>query len=138
MRLFLLVVAVLAGLAHGTAAQDEDEPWQIVITGQIEAFRHGDGAGALELSGAGFKEQFSDPDVFYSAIMGAGYEPLVHSRSHAFGQFVRTGEGIIVQLVRVVGPDQLIYEALYQLTEEPGVGWRVQSVMLQRVAGFGI
>lgn len=138
MRVFLLVLTLLGGLAGPAAAQQGDEPWQVVITGQIEAFRHGDGAGALKLSGSGFREQFTDPEMFYEAIMGAGYEPLMHSRSHAFGSFIHKGGDGVVQLVRLVGPDQLLYEALYELVREPGLGWRVKGVMLQQREGVSI
>jgi hypothetical protein len=43
-----------------------------------------------------------------------------------------------MQVVRFVGPDQGLYEALYQLVDEPDVGWRVQGVVLKKEAGIGV
>jgi hypothetical protein len=39
--------------------------------------------------------------------------------------------------VKLVGKDQSLYEAFYQLTEE-AAGWRVQGVQLLKQAGMGI
>jgi hypothetical protein len=47
------------------------------------------------------------------------------------------GEDGVVQEVRLVGKDQELYTAIYQLTQEE-VGWRVQGVQLVRQAGVAI
>ena len=133
----ILALAMLA-LAAPALGQAEDAPWQGVITQQIEAFRAGDGAAALELAGAGFKAQFKDPDVFYAAIVGSGYGPIVQSRSHSFGEFNVISEKQVTQVVRFVGPDQGLYEALYQLVDEPDAGWRVQGVVMRKQDGVAI
>lgn len=137
MRNILAMLMTVLALVSPAAAQDE-APWQAVVTDQIEAFRAGDGAAALELAGAGFKTQFSDPDQFIAAIAASGYGPIVHSRSHSFGDFTKVSEGVVMQVVKFVGPDQSLYEALYQLGEEPDVGWRVLGVALKREPGVGI
>ena len=138
MRIFLALMMVLT-LLLPSAAQDEAAPWQATVTGQIEAFRAVDGAAALALAGAGFRAQFEgQPDAFYLAILASGYGPVVQSRSHSFGAFNRINETTVAQVVRLVGPDQGLYEALYQLEDEPDLGWRVVGVMLRREAGVGI
>ena len=48
------------------------------------------------------------------------------------------GDGAVVQVVKFVGRDQSLYEALYQLVDEPGEGWRVQGVILRKEAGIGV
>ncbi|WP_160300084.1 DUF4864 domain-containing protein [Devosia limi] len=119
-------------------AQTEEPPWQAVVTGQIEAFRSGDGAAALEFAGAGFRARYSDPALFYADILRSGYRPIVESRSHSFGEATQVSDTAVLQVVRFVGPDLGLYEALYQLADEPDAGWRVQGVMLRRDAGVGI
>ena len=138
MRILISVGLLLLALVLPVQAQSEDAPWQAAITGQIEAFRSGDGAAALELAGAGFKSQFSDPELFVKAIAASGYGPIVESRSHSFGDFNRVGDTIVLQVVKFVGPDQSLYEALYQMMDETDVGWRVQGVALKKEQGVAI
>mgnify|MGYP003120745322 CR=1 FL=1 len=138
MRIFLTLMMMLMTLLP-SAAQDEAAPWQATVTGQIEAFRAVDGAAALALAGVGFRTQFEDqPEAFYAAILASGYGPVAQSRSHSFGDFNRISETTVAQVVRLVGPDQGLYEALYQLEDEADQGWRVIGVMLRREAGVGI
>jgi hypothetical protein len=138
MRVFL-ALALMMTLLLPTAAQDDVTPWQAVVTGQIEAFRAKDGAGALSFAGQGFRTQFEgQPEAFYAAIVATGYQPIVDSRSHSFGAFEMVSETVVMQVVRLVGPDQGLYEALYQLGDEPGEGWRVLGVALRKEAGVGI
>ena len=63
---------------------------------------------------------------------------MVQSRSHSFGDFRKLSDTIVAQVVRLVGPDQSLYEALYQLEDEPDLGWRVVGVVLRKEAGIGI
>ncbi|KQX39985.1 hypothetical protein ASD04_04870 [Devosia sp. Root436] len=139
MRVIIAVAMMLAALVAPALAQDEAAPWQAVVTGQIEAFRAADGAGALRFAGQGFRTQFEgQPEAFYSALLSSGYGPIVKSRSHSFAEFRKVGEAAVLQVVKLVGPDQSLYEALYQLADEPDEGWRVQGVILRREAGVGI
>ena len=138
MRWWVAMVVTLVALLAPAMAQDE-AAWQATVTGQVEAFRAQDGAGALSFAGEGFRSQFAgQPEAFYAAIIGSGYEAIVRSRSHSFGEFNRLSETRVVQVVNFVGPDQGLYAALYELIDEPGEGWRVQGVALRREAGVGI
>ncbi|MEO5807283.1 DUF4864 domain-containing protein [Devosia sp.] len=114
-----------------------DAPWQAIVTSQIEAFRKGDGAAALEYASSVFKANFTDPDLFYTAILSGGYEPIVKSRSHSFGKFQKLSAQEVLQVVKFVGPDQSLYEALYQISKEAD-GWRINGVALQKQKGVGI
>lgn len=138
MRVFL-ALALMMALLFPAAAQDDAAPWQASITGQIEAFRAQDGARALTFAAEGFRTQFEgQPDAFYAAILATGYQPVVDSRSHSFGKSEKVSETIVIQVVELVGPDQGLYEALYQLANEPDEGWRVLGVALKKQAGIGI
>lgn len=140
MRWIFTTIVFLAMSLVATAGEEQSvvvAPWQAAITGQIEAFRDADGAGALEFASTGFRVRFDDPQLFYEAILASGYEPLIHSRSHTFGAFEEVTEGSVFQVVLLVGPDQGLYEAIYQMIEEPE-GWRVEGVALRREQGVGI
>lgn len=119
-------------------AQEVPNPWRETITGQIEAFRSGDAEAAFGFAGAGFKRSYEDAERFLADIDRAGYGPIVRSRSHSFGTFREVGEDRVVQVVNLVGPDQSLYEAIYQLADEPDLGWRVQGVVLRKAQGLGI
>lgn len=138
-RTILLVLGLsLASLSPTlVAAQVEPAPWQETITGQIQAFRDGDAPGALSYAGAGFQTAFSSPEAFFVTIMGSGYAPIGTSVSHSFGSFQRIDEANVAQQVRLVGPAQELYEAVYVLREE-AEGWRVQGVQLVKTAAVGI
>lgn len=129
----LLLVAVPA-LAQGVAPE---EAWQKVITGQIEAFRHGDAPEAFALAGTGFQDTFPNAVTFFEVIIASGYAPIMLSKSHSFGAFQRTDDKGVAQVVKFVGPHQEIYEAVYQLVEEAN-GWRVQGVSLGKPAGIAV
>lgn len=145
----LLVVGMMPAMIGMMPAKAEDsamaaapavvavEPWQEVITSQIEAFRHKDAKDALKWAGAGFQAAFPTPEAFFVAIIGSGYAPIMESRSHSFGTFEKTGDKVVVQEVKFVGTDQSLYEAFYQLAEEPA-GWRVQGVQLIKQNAIGI
>jgi Domain of unknown function (DUF4864) len=134
----IMALAMLLAMVLPAAAQESEAPWQAVVSGQIEAFRSGDGAVALDLAASAFKAQFSDPESFIKAIAASGYGPIVASRSHSFGNFTKVSNTIVLQVVKLVGPDQGLYEALYQLVDEPDTGWRVQGVVLRKEAGIGV
>jgi hypothetical protein len=136
---FLLLAAILPSMAEDDAAPDaaRTPPWQQVISSQIQAFRDHDAPGAFMYAGASFHVAFPDAEAFFVTIMGSGYAPIMESTSHSFGEYRLVGSTGVVQLVRLVGNDQQLYGALYQLAEEEA-GWRVQAVQLYREPGVAI
>ena len=137
MRIWAIIVGLMVLLSPAVA--QDDAPWQATVTGQIEAFRAQDGAAALQFAGEAFRVQFDgQPEAFYAAIIASGYEPIVRSRSHSFGEFKTMSAARVVQIVDFVGSDQGLYQALYERGDEPGEGWRVLGVGLRREAGVGI
>jgi len=109
----------------------DPSPWQTVITGQIEAFRKGDGKTALSFAGAAFQKAFSDPNTFMISIAASGYAPIFTSVSHSFGKFSQPDATTAIQVVDLVGPKQETFEAIYVLTKETD-GWRVEGVELMK------
>ena len=140
-RVLRLVVAgfVVLASAHSAMAQQASEPapWQATITGQIEAFRNKDAPGAFHFAGAPFQRNFPSAEAFFVAIIASGYSPIMESRSHSFGPFQQGPDASVLQEVRLVGNDQSLYGAIYQLREEEG-GWRVMGVQLMKQPGMGI
>jgi hypothetical protein len=131
-----VILSVL--MAASAVAQETEAPWRAVIDQQIEALREGDAGRALEMAGAAFKRSYSDPDRFMADIERSGYGPIITSRSHSIGQTREIGDTAVIVVVNIVGPDQRLYEAVYQLADEPNEGWRVQGVVLRPIEGIGI
>ena len=50
---------------------------------------------------------------------------------------ITIGEGMVLQTVRLAGADQSLYEAIYQLGEEPS-GWRVLGVRLVKLPAISV
>ena len=119
-------------------AQEGENAWREAVNGQIEAFRSGDAETALEFAGAAFHETYSDAERFLADIERAGYGPIVTSRTHSFGSFRELSDTVVLQVVNLVGPDQSLYEAVYQMQDEPERGWRVQGVVMRKTEGLGI
>ena len=101
--------------------------WQGVITRQIEAFRAADGAGALSCAGSAFRGAFKDPMEFHEFIANSDYSPIVKSRSHSFGEFQKGDAESVLQIVTIIGADQQVYKAMYEMARETD-GWKVQGV----------
>ena len=135
MRIFLVLGMFLAMLMPALA-QEDATPWQAAVTGQIQALRDGDAETALSFAAEGFRTQFEgEADKFYEAIMALGYTPIAASRSHSFGEFNMVGETTVVQVVKFIGSDQGLYEAVYQLSNEGEGGWHVEGVVLRKSDG---
>ncbi|KKB80110.1 hypothetical protein VW35_06635 [Devosia soli] len=135
-KIFLSIVFMAS--SWGAMAQEDTAPWQAVVTDQIDALKDGSVRAALDLAGAGFRSSYDDPNKFLSDILRSGYGPIVESRSFDFGRFEKTEGGLVLQVVNLVGQDQSLYEAVYQMVDEPNVGWRVQGVVLRKVPGLGV
>jgi hypothetical protein len=135
---FGVFLSLFLAVAPPAQAQDDTvaAEWQAVITGQVEAFRIHDGAGALSFAGASFKQNFPDPAAFEKAIRDWGYAAIMDSRSHSFGPYQQVNENVVLQAVRFTGPDSVLYDAIYQLNKEPD-GWRVGGVQLVKTTGMG-
>jgi hypothetical protein len=136
------VFAALMALAAAVPASGQGEPapptpWQQVISSQIQAFRDGDAPAAFSYAGAAFQATFPSAEVFFSAIVGSGYAPIMESVSHSFGAHRILGARGVIQEVRLIGKDQERYGAIYQLTEEEA-GWRVQGVQLFKQPGLAV
>lgn len=134
----LVSVAMLAAPAMAQqAAEPSPVEWQAVIAGQIQAFRNHDAPGALSFAAAPFHESLSDPRQFFVAIIASGYSPIMESRSQSFGPYKLVSADSVLQDVKLLGNDQSIYEAIYQLDRE-AAGWRVHGVQLVKTTAVGI
>lgn len=133
----MLAVLLMTALARAEDAAASAEPWQEVITAQVEAFRAHDAPGAFQYAAAAFQTAFPSAEAFFATIIGSGYGPIMDSSIHSFGKFAPIDDRSMAQEVTFTGNDLSRYEAIYVLTEEEK-GWRVSGVQLVKTPGMGI
>jgi len=98
-----------------------------VIRQQLDALRAGDGERAFSYASPGIQAQFGDARTFMSMVRTA-YSPLLDARYTEFleGAVI---DGVIVQPLRLIAPDNTVLVALYTLEKRKG-GWRVNGCQL--------
>jgi hypothetical protein len=137
MRMIFAVAMLQAGMAMPALAQLNSNPWRQVVADQIQALHERDGTEALLYVVEDYRRQFAGRgDAFLETVVKSGFRPIVEARSHSFGDCVRINDYTVVQVVHFVGPNQRLYEAEYQLMDEPGEGWRIEGVTLQLKPGI--
>jgi Domain of unknown function (DUF4864) len=102
-----------------------------VIESQIEAFRRDDGAAAFAFASPTIKRMFGTPENFMEMVRG-GYPQVYRPRSVGFSDLVRA-DGVLVQLVDIVGPDGLPVIAVYEMERQPDGSWQINGCRLLRI-----
>jgi hypothetical protein len=124
--------ALASALAPFAAAQPRlgRRDWRAirkVITRQLAALRAGDGEQAFDWASPGIRAQFGDAQTFLAMVRGA-YAALLDARYTEFldGAVI---DGIIIQPLRLIAPDNSVRVALYTLERLPN-GWRISGCRL--------
>ncbi|MEM8811999.1 MAG: DUF4864 domain-containing protein [Pseudomonadota bacterium] len=139
-----LVVAIAAivltlGSLTGASAQESElsagdrEQIQSVIDRQIDAFRRDDGPAAYEFAAPSIKRIFPSVTRFMSMVQ-QGYAPVYRPQTYTFDDLRMTDRGP-VQAVRIVGPNNGSWVALYTFQQQPDGTWKISGVYLQRAPG---
>ena len=104
---------------------------RIVIQGQIEAFRTGDGERAFSYASAGVKQQFNTSADFFNTLKSA-YESVIVPRSIVF-EDLKQVMGIITQPVLFFASDGDTVIASYIMEKEDGGDWKISGCYLAPV-----
>jgi hypothetical protein len=128
MRPFLLLVALLIGLAAPARAADDIATAQSVIRSQEQAFSRDDAAAAFSHAAPAIQEIFGDPDTFMGMVRG-GYAPVYRHRSFEFGE-AKVADGKIAQRVDIVDDDGVAWQALYTLERQPDGSLKITGCSL--------
>lgn len=136
-RAFLLAAAVVAlGASLATPAIAAETKlskaeWQAirkVISDQLAALRAGDADKAFGYASLGIRAQFGDAATFIAMVREA-YSALLLARYTEFldGAVI---DGLIVQPLRLIAPDNTVQVALYTVERQGGRGWRVTGCQI--------
>jgi Domain of unknown function (DUF4864) len=135
MRTFVLLAALLFGLASPGFATDYVATAQGIIRSQVEALGRDDAATAYSYAAPGIHEMFPQADIFLGMVQHS-YAPVYRHKSFEFGE-ARTSDGKIAQQVHIVDADGVPWEALYTLELEPDGSLKISGCVLIK-AGQGV
>jgi hypothetical protein len=135
MRAFVLLAALLFGLASPVSAADDVAAAQGIIRSQVDAFARDDATAAYSFAAPGIKEMFPQADLFFGMVQRS-YAPVYRHKSFEFGQ-ARAADGKVAQQVHIVDADGVPWEALYTLEVEPDGSLKISGCVLIRV-GQGV
>jgi len=136
-KLCLVAVAILFALPVrlGLAADAGAGEVQATISGQIDAFRHDDGAKAYSFAAPGIQMLFPSADAFMAMVRN-GYGPVYHPRDFQFSQFQAVGDKFI-QTVEVTAADGTMWTAEYTLGRQADGSLKIEACRLVQRPGIG-
>jgi hypothetical protein len=135
MRAFIVLAALLIGLASPACAADDVAAAQGVIRSQAEAFSRDDAAAAYSYAAPAIKGIFPRAEIFMSMVQ-QGYAPVYRHKSFEFGE-ARSADGKIAQQVHIVDSDGVPWEALYTLEQQDDGSLKITGCMLIK-SGQGV
>lgn len=99
-----------------------------VIDAQRRAFLAGDAARAFSFAAPGIQERFGDAPTFL-AMVRSSYAPLLSAR---YVEFLEGGvvEGVTLQPLRLVMPDETVLVAIYEMRKDETGRWRIAGCVI--------
>jgi Domain of unknown function (DUF4864) len=128
MRAFVLLAALLIGLAAPARAGNDLATAQGIITSQVEAFGRDDAATAYSYAAPAIQGMFHQPDIFLSMVQ-RNYAPVYRHKSFEFGE-AQVADGKIAQRVHILDADGEAWEALYTLEQQPDGSLKIIGCVL--------
>jgi Domain of unknown function (DUF4864) len=132
MRAFVLLAAVLIGLAAPARAADDvataQATAQALINSQVEAFGRDDAVKAYSYAAPAIQSLFPQPDIFLSMVQRS-YAPVYRHKSFEFGE-ARVADGRIAQRVHILDAGGEAWEALYTLEQQPDGSLKIIGCVL--------
>ena len=114
-------------LAFALPAAAQEEPIQLVIESQIDAFQADDFAQAFSYASPNIKSLFGTPETF-GMMVRDGY-PMVYRPSDVDMLSLREVAGNLWQGVRVVDQAGAVWFLDYMMVETPE-GWQINAVQI--------
>ena len=127
MRQTILALALVLAGTQPFAAEPADDAIRATISGQIDAFRSGDMAGAFDFASDGIRRIFGTADNF-GTMVGRGYAMVIAPAEVQYGE-LRDEGGARVQRVLIRDPSGVWHALDYLMVEQDG-GWRIGGVEL--------
>jgi Domain of unknown function (DUF4864) len=130
MRAFILLVALLIGLAAPARAGDDvaAAAAQTIIRAQVDAFGRDDAATAYSYAAPAIRNIFPQADIFLGLVKQK-YAPVYRHKSFEFGE-AQVSDGKVAQRVHIIDADGEEWEALYTLEQQPDGSVKITGCIL--------
>lgn len=135
MRVFQVLVVILALLPFSAKAQSVDADIRGVIQAQIDAFGANDVARAFSFASPMIKGFFGTPENFGQMVQN-GYPMVWRPGDVRFSDLRDLGERK-VQSVLITDLRGVDYIADYEMVETPD-GWQINGVAIREAEGVGV
>ena len=126
-----LVLATVLSLSFAPFAQADDAgDIKTVISGQLQAFKAGDGNAAYFYAAPNIKQMFPSQAAFMAMVEG-GYAPVFRSSNAVFGKMAPEGKGFR-QEVYLTDKSGQSYIASYTLERQPDGSLKITSCAIRK------
>lgn len=132
---FLVLAVTPVGVRAGDVAPEVKADVERIIASQIDAFRRDDGVAAFAFAAPEIQLKFQNPQFFMSMVQ-QGYKPVYRPQSFEFTA-IEEVNGLVRQLVDLVGPDGDLWTAEYLLRRMPDGTLRIAACSLRKRDAVG-
>ncbi len=136
-RRLLLVVGLLLlpaiGFAQTPPTSADRQAIQTVINNQMAAFKRDDADQAFSFAAPSIQRMFGSAETFI-AMVRQGYQPVYRPSQVRFADLAYQ-DGVLIQTVRMVGPDGAPVTALYSMEQQADGSWKIAGCQLTRDPG---
>ena len=129
-RLQFLALSALLLTVPVAAQADDAGDIKTVISGQLQAFKTGDGPTAYSYAAPNIKQMFPSQAAFMAMVEG-GYAPVFRSSNAVFGKMTPEGKGCR-QEVYLTDKSGQSYIASYTLERQPDGSLKITSCAIRK------
>lgn len=139
MRNLLIALIVVLKLSPNVQAQTSADgtQFQTIISGQLEAFKSGNGDTAYSFAAPIVKQIFPNVESFMGMVQ-RGYPPVYHNSGYEFGALGVDALDRPTQQVKITGVDGEHYVATYAMQQQPDGSWKISGCTLMKIEGIGV
>jgi ketosteroid isomerase-like protein len=139
-RFFAITLAFVSifSFAHAQDVSTSDKSAiTTAISGQLEAFKAGDGTKAYSFAAPLVTSVFPTVEIFMGMVK-RGYEPIFRNTKYGFGTIVTDTLGRPAQHVTITASDGKRYEAVYAMQRQPDGSWKIAGVQMVEIPGLDV
>jgi Domain of unknown function (DUF4864) len=131
-RFLISAILFLFLLAPARAESPDQQAFQAVISGQLDAFKTEDYQTAYSYAAPIVKGVFPNVDTFM-AMVKRGYGPIYKNSKYVFTELKTDTLGRPAQHVIITSSDGKRYEAVYAMQQQPDGSWKIAGVQMVEI-----
>ncbi|CAN5131534.1 DUF4864 domain-containing protein [soil metagenome] len=135
LRAFICVLAIsLLLLAPSFAFAGDEEDYQKVIAGQLQALQADDGTTAYSFAAPSIKMLFPSPEIFMSMVKN-GYPQVYRPQSYKFAEITTDPFGRPAQHVTIIDGNGKLWTAVYTMERQADGTWKIAGCSIIEAPG---